>query len=199
MEHVRRAVRTWRGCVVAQRGARSSPRRWPGIDRTNTTTGRRHAVRKVALIAFKPRGAHPARFSLREVRADRPRSMPRKPCSADLAWLCCGALKQRRARSSVPCRPKLDRTSTAIGRWHRLRKAVSIAFEYGDVWPARFSAHGVSATAHAAREPRCADLAWLCCDPTRGALVRTLPVDTRPRKQRQWSAAQGSKGRKNHV
>ena len=43
-EHARRTVQTLRGCVVAQRRARSSPRRRPRLDRTNTATGLRHGL-----------------------------------------------------------------------------------------------------------------------------------------------------------
>ena len=88
-QHASRAARTWRGCVVARRGAHSSPRYRSTLDRVNTATGRRHRVRKVVQITFEFCAARPAGFLPRGVAADRPRINCTPRC-ADLARLCCG-------------------------------------------------------------------------------------------------------------
>ena len=76
--------RTWRGCLCGQRGAGSSPCRWPTLLFTDTVPGRRLRLRIAVIEAFKFRGARPARASPREEPADRPQST----CAlADLAWL----------------------------------------------------------------------------------------------------------------
>ena len=77
--HAHRAVRTWRGCVMGQRGARSSPRRRPGLDRTNTTIGRQHRLPKCIVIMFEssvargPRAFRPAKYRSTPRRARAPR------------------------------------------------------------------------------------------------------------------------------
>ena len=68
----------WRGCVVGQRGARSSPCRRQGLDRTNTATGRRYGMQAILVASFESRGARRARSSPREKSANRLRSTLRK-------------------------------------------------------------------------------------------------------------------------
>ena len=111
----------WGVCVVGQRGARSLPRRRPGLDRINTATGRRNGSRKFLFTAFESHGAHRARFSPRGETADRPRST----CAlADLEWL-----SSRPSRNGLHPRrwPGLDRTTTATGRRHGLRQVTVTA------------------------------------------------------------------------
>ena len=234
-----RAVRTWRGCVVGQRGARSSPRRRPGLDRTNTATGRRHRRRRCIVTSFESSGARPARISPREVSADRPRSTRTAQCGLGVVVLWPNA--GRAPPHAVGwARPHQHRDRSAA----RLRKLVFTAFESRGARPARFSPRGVSAdrlrstrravrtwrgcvvaqrgarssprrrlgsTAPTPRQvggtsfesscpprsnpwcaaralfapwsigrpptehvPRSADLAWLCCGPTRGALLTAV-------------------------
>ena len=112
-EHAHCAVQTWRGCVVVLRRARSSPRRWPGLDQTMTATGRPHEVRTIVDAPFK----------IREARTPRFRAMKYRPI------------------------------------------------------------------AHGARAPRSADLAWLYCSPTRGALLRAPPAGAWPHEHRDRSMA----------
>ena len=61
-EHTCHAVRTWRGCVMGQRVARSSRCLRPGLDCTNIATGRRHGFRKVVVTVYGPGGAWPTRL-----------------------------------------------------------------------------------------------------------------------------------------
>ena len=134
-------MRTW--LVVRQRGARSTPRRRPRLDRTNTVRSRRHELQKVlsatlVTVARGPCAFRPARYRSTAHGA-------RAPRSADLTWLCCGPTAQRGARSSPRCRPGLDCNNTATGRWHELRKFFFIAFEHRGARPARFLPRGVSA------------------------------------------------------
>ena len=90
-EHTCRAVRTWRDCVVGQRRTRSSPRRRPGLGRTNTATGRRHGFRKVVATILEPREARPARFSSCGASADRPRSTCAAQCGLGVVALWANA------------------------------------------------------------------------------------------------------------
>ena len=56
---------TRRGCVVAQRGARSLPCQRPGIVRTNTVLGRWHGVGKVLIAKFESHSTRRVRFTPR--------------------------------------------------------------------------------------------------------------------------------------
>jgi len=138
--NTRSAARTWRSCVVGQHGARSSPRRRPGLARINTTTSQRHELRAFLTTAFKSRAAHPARFPSRGVSADRPRSTHR----AAWTWRGC-AVGQRGARSSPRRRPGIDRINTAPGQRHGLREVQIAVFESRAARPARVSPRVISA------------------------------------------------------
>ena len=95
--NTRSAARIWRSCVVGQRGARCSPRRRPGLERINITTGQRHGLRAFLTTAFKSRAARPVRFPSRGVSADLQRSTRR----AVRTWRGC-VVGQRRARLPTP-------------------------------------------------------------------------------------------------
>ena len=150
------AARTWRGCVVGQREARSSPHCRPGLDRTNTVAGWQHGLREVLVTAFKSRGVHSARYWPRGVSADRPRSTR---CAA-WTWRGC-VVGQRRARSSPHCRPGLDRTNTVAGWQHGLQEVLVTAFNSRGARPARYWPRGVSADRP--RSTRCAARTWRGC------------------------------------
>ena len=108
-----RAVWTWRGCVVAERGALSLPSRRLGLDCTNTTAVWRHGLSKFVTTAFDSHSARLARSPPRGVSADRQRSTRR----AVRAWRGC-VVAQREARSSPSHRLGLDCIITATGRQH---------------------------------------------------------------------------------
>jgi len=65
---------TWRDGAVGQRGARSLPRRRPGLDRTNTAACWRHGHQERLTTAFESHGARRARSSSRGEPADHRRS-----------------------------------------------------------------------------------------------------------------------------
>ena len=135
-----RAVRTWCGCVEAQRETRSSPRHRLGLNRTNTATGRRHGLRNFVVTAFGSRGARPAhsppcgeyRPTVHEGRA------------AQCVFGVGCVVGQREERSSPSRWLMLDCTNTPTGRRHRLWNVVAAAREFRDVQSARFPLHGVS-------------------------------------------------------
>jgi len=110
-----RAVLTWRGCVVAERGARSLPCRWLKLDCTNTAAGWRHRPSNLVATAFDSHGARPACSSPRGVSVDRQRSTRR----AVHTWRGC-VVAQLQARSSPSRRLGLDCIITATGRQHGL-------------------------------------------------------------------------------
>ena len=110
---------------------RASPRAVEqGLDRTSTTVGRWHGLRKVLSTAFNPvardlrafascRTGRPPRSTLRAVRT----------CSGSVVG-------QRRVRSSPRHRSGLNRTNTATGRRHGLRNFVTTTVQL--LWrPAR--------------------------------------------------------------
>ena len=141
-EHARTrcAVWTWRGCVVGQEyGERLSPRRRPGLNRTNTATSQQHGHRTAVPIAPESRGARLARFSPRGISADQPQSTR----CAVRTWPGC-VVGQYGERSSSRRRPGLNRTNTATGREHGRRTAVLIASESRGARPARFSPRIIS-------------------------------------------------------
>ena len=82
-QSTRHAERTYRCCGVAQRAARSSPRRRPSLDPTESTTDRRQGIRNVVLTAFEYRGARPARILPRVSSTDRPRNTRLRVCHAN--------------------------------------------------------------------------------------------------------------------
>ena len=137
------AARTWRGCVVDQRGTRSSPRRRPRNGRTNTATGRRHRVRTATVHAFNFHGARPARLSSRGDSADCPRSACAVQCGLGI-----NVFRPNAGRAGVPLstrRMGLGRINTATGRQHGYQKVVISAFKLRGARPARFPPRGVSA------------------------------------------------------
>ena len=93
-----RAERHWRCRVVGQCRVRSSPRRRPGLNCTNTATGRRHGVKHLLAVTFKSRGARPARISPRRVFSDNPRSTRR----AVRTWSGCVVGQSRCSHLPTP-------------------------------------------------------------------------------------------------
>ena len=152
--------RTWRCCLRVQRGARSTPRRWPRLFFIDTATGRRLRLRNAVTIAFESRGARRARASPRVEPADRPRSTR---ALADLAW-----------SSLRPTRGALHPTPLAEALLHRHRdrsaaaaskRAVTTAFKSRGAQRARASPRGEPADRQ--RSTRAlADLAWFSSRPT---------------------------------
>ena len=65
------AVRTWRGCVVGQHAAHSSPRRRPRHDPTDYATGRRRKLRNILINMFDSHGARPTHVRYRPTRRAR--------------------------------------------------------------------------------------------------------------------------------
>ena len=112
MKH-ERAVETLRGFLRSQRGARSTPRRWPRLFFTDTAPGRRLRLQNVVVTAFDFRGVQPARASPRGEPADGPRSTR---ALSDLAWL-----------SSRPTRDALHPTPLAEALLHRHRPRLAAA------------------------------------------------------------------------
>ena len=162
-----RAVRTWRGCVVGQRRALASPRRRPGLNRINTATGRQRGVFKTVITALETPGAWPAHFSPRGLSTDRPRSTSR----AVRTWSGCG-VGQRRALSPPRRRPgTIAPTPRQVGS-AEFGKAVITGLESRGARPSRCAPWSIGRPPME-YTPRSADLAWLCCGPTQGALVPT--------------------------
>ena len=162
---MRRAVRTWRGCSAGQRAARSSPRRRPRRDRTNTATGHRQGGAKVLTSTAEPCGARFAHVSLYGVAADGLRST----CYPARTWHGC-VVSQRAARyiptPSVEARPLQHRDQTAVGGSKGIDQRVQISWHVSRARIATWS-RGRRSTEHA---PCSADLAWLGGGPRRGAL-----------------------------
>ena len=115
-EHARHTVRTWRGCVVGERGARFSSRRRPRLDHTNTARGRRQRLRKFSITTFDARGVRPARFSVHFFVGRPHTELARRIVRP---WRSC-VVGQHGALSSACRRLRFDRTNTAIHQWHGL-------------------------------------------------------------------------------
>ena len=163
---MRRAVlRTWRGCGAGQREARSSPRRRPRRDRTNTVTGHRQGGAKVFTSTAELYGARLAHVSLYGVAADGLRSTR----YTARTWHGC-VVSQRAARfvptPSVGARPLQHRDQTAVGGSKGIDQRVQIPWRASRARIAAWS-RGRRSTEHA---PCSADLAWLGGGQTRGAL-----------------------------
>ena len=187
--HRARAARTWSGCVVGQRRARSSPRRRPGLDRSNTATGRRHASQETLIIAFESRGARRVRSSPRGKSADRPRSTRRAAWTGRGCVVGCGptrgALPPHAVSQGSTASTPRQVGGTAFKRSSSLRSnpmaRVARALRPVENRP----------TAHGARAAQrgLGDLAWLCCWPTWGALPSTPSAGAQPHQHRDRSAS----------
>ena len=104
---------TWRGGLRGQRGARSTPRRWPRPFFTDTGPDRRLRLQHVVIDAFMFRGVRPASASPREEPADCRQST----CAlADLAWL-----SSRQTRGTLHPTPLAE----ALLHRHRVRSAAA--------------------------------------------------------------------------
>ena len=159
--------RTWRCCLCSQRGARSTPRRWPRIFFYDTVLGRRLRLRSNVTKATESDGARPR--SLRQlILSCRP---PTEHPARRRTWRGC--IRGQFGACSNPRRwPRLFFAVTAIDRRLRLQNAVARAFSFCATRPARYSPCG-----DLADRPRStrvlADLALLSLRPTRGALHPT--------------------------
>ena len=177
--------RTWRGCLLGQRGARSTPRRWPRLIRTDTASGRRLRLWRLVVSAFESRAARPLRASPREGSADRPRSTR---ALVDLAWL-----------SSRPTRGALYSTplAEALLNRHRARltAGASNACGHSVRIPCR-TAHVHFVPWRTVRTPAehsaLADLAWFSSLPTRDALHPTPLAEALLHRHRARPAAVAS-------
>ena len=107
----RARLRTWRGCLRGQRGARSTPRHWPRRFFTDTEPGRRLWLRDLVTRAFESRAVRPARAS--------PHGELANHRGARARWRTWrGCLSSQRATRSTPRRwPRLFCTDIALGRW----------------------------------------------------------------------------------
>ena len=119
------------------------------------------------------------------------RSAEHAPRSVDLAWLCCGpTCGALLPTPSVEAQPHQHRDP---GRRQRasnvLRQRVCIPRRASRACIASWSS-GRPTEEHA---PRRAGLAWMCCGPTRGALLPTPSVEARPHQHCDQSAAEDSK------
>jgi len=99
--------RTWRGCIRGQRGARSTPRRWPKPFLTDIAPGRRLQLRNNVSKASEAHAAQPTLASPCGEPAGRPRSTS---ALAEFAWL-----------SLQPTRSALHPTPLAEALLHRHR------------------------------------------------------------------------------
>ena len=151
----RHTVRAWSGCVMAQRGARSSPRRRPGLDRTNTATGRRCGLAKFVVTSFETGVARdPCAFHAREYRPIA--HAVRAPHCAGLLGVVALWPNAGRAPPHVIGRGSTSPTPRQVGGtcferlWPPRLSLVArgpLAVHAGDCWP----------IAHGARAPRSAD------------------------------------------
>ena len=159
----RRAARTWRGCVVGQRAARSIPT--PSAEARPHQHRDRSAARRSRGFGHRVRipWRAPARFA-RGVSADRPRSTRR----AARTWRGCVVGQRGRAPPHAVGRGSTAPTPRQVGGrgFEGLGQRVRIPWRASRARIAPWSS-GRRTAEHA---PRSADLAWLCCGPTRGAL-----------------------------
>ena len=125
----------------SQRGARSTPRRWPRLFFINTAPGWRLRLRNVVATAFGSRGARPTCASPREEPAAGPRSTR---SLSDFALIIVFAANG--AMRSTPHRwPGLSCTDTASGRRLWLRNIMATASGSRGARPARASLRGEQA------------------------------------------------------
>ena len=124
-------LRTWRDCLCGQRGARSTPRRWPRLLFTDTAPGRRLWLRNAGIKVSELCGARLARISPRGDRADRPQSTSEL---ADLAWLFWR-----------PTRGTLRSTPLGEARFHRRRDGTTPANSKRRIFGVRLSCRAARA------------------------------------------------------
>ena len=111
------------------------------------------------------------------------------PGSADLAWLCCRSTRSTFFPAlSARARPHQNRGRLAAQPSRGLGHRVQIPWRASRVHFAlqRFDSPPTEHT------PRSADLAWLCCGPTRSIFLLTLLAGARPHQNRGRSAARPS-------
>ena len=180
--------------VIGQRGARSSPRRRLGLDRTNTATGRRYGLQEVFVAAFESHGTRRARSSPRGESADRPRSTRRAAGTWQLGvvvlWPIAGRAPPYVNGRALSAPTPRQVGGTAFGRCWSLRSnpvaCVACALRPLESRP---TADGSRAAQH-----KLGDLArWLCCGPTRSALPSTPSASARPHQHRGMLAARPSR------
>ena len=121
--------------LCARRGARSSQRRRPRLDRRTITTGRRHGGQFAVATSSESRGAQPARFSLRGVSTDRPRNMRAVQCRLGVVVLSANA---GRAPPNAVGRSSAASPPRQVGGT-AFKLVVAILFESRGAQPARFS------------------------------------------------------------
>ena len=145
---------------VGQRGARCSPRRPSGLDRTINAISSTHGIQVFVINFFVTRGVRRARSRHVESRRTAHGARAAQRGLGVLAWLCCrptrGALFPM---PSAGARPHYHRDRSearhSSGLWRflqipwRASRALFVTWKIGQP-PAK----------HA---PRSADLAWLCC------------------------------------
>ena len=91
---------------------------------------------------------------------------------------------------SAEARPQNHYDRTAARRLNSLWPLRSSLVALG---PLAFRPVEYRPTAHETCAPRSADLAWLCCGPTQGALLSTPSAGARPHQHRHRSAARPTK------
>ena len=190
-QHACRAVRTWRGCVVAQRGARSSPCRRPGLDCTNIVTGRRYAfeIPWSAHSVLVLRG--PRAFCARECRPSTHGACV--PRSADRAWLCCRPMRGALLPTpSAGARPHQHHDRTVV------RVTARLSHRFRTPWSAaraRFCLWSIGRPpAEHARRAVCTRHGRVVAQ-TQSALSPTLSARAQLHQHRDRSVARSSQGR----
>ena len=162
--------------------------RRPRLDRTNTATGRRHGVLKVAAIGLDTHGERHVRFSRRGVTTDRSQSTRALLCRLGVAM--CPMRGALLPTPSSEARPHYHHDRTAARRSNLLWRPRSSLVTHG---PLAFRPVEYWLTTHEARATRrSADLAWLCCGPTQRALLSTPSARARPHQHRHTPEAQPS-------
>ena len=161
------AIGMARGCVVGRSGARFSPRRRPGLNCTNTATGRWNGLRNALSTAFESRGARPARFSQGGVSTDRPRSTRSAQCGLGLVVLWANAGRAPPA-PLAGARAHLHHDSSVARASNSLFHGVRILWRAARALFARCSIDRPP-TEHARRAVR----TWNGCGLTWGALLLT--------------------------
>jgi len=176
---MRRAVRTWRGCIVAQRETCSSSSRRLRLDCSNTAIGRRYGLRTFVTTASGSHDAGLARFPPGGEYRSTARGARAAQCGLGVVVLWAN---MRRAPQHAIGRGSTTPTPRQVGgtgfEWPYLPRSTSVARDPRDFVSRIF---GRPPKKHA---PRSARLAWLCCGPMWGTILPTPSIGDRPHQHR---------------
>jgi len=183
---MRRAVQTWRCCVAAQRGAHSSPRRRPRLDSTNSVTVGGTAFKRswlphlndvaCGLRAFCPVEYRPTAYRGRAAQCG---------LGAVVLWSTRGTLL---LMPSTGARPHQYRDRSAARSPKGCTHCSRTSWRAFRVLSAPWSICRPP-TEHACCAVRSAQLEWLCCGPTRCAILPTPSAETKLHQRRGRLAA----------